>query len=391
MKKSNELCWRLAPANGYDIPALECWLEKMSSQGLVFSMTAGPFTCFHATGPDPLRIHLEPARTKTDQEDQELTALYEAAGWKYLGIFRKNYFVYASQDENAQAHTDSEVLDYALRRFFRQKLLGGIGLLLVNILLLNFFSLSTLGVHHLRYFWAEALAGDLIPWALTRFGLFLVDLAYLHGLWVLWRFRKQIQKGLSPTPAPGTRFSGAAIALASVALALVAVEFSFLYFTHGYFPYDLAGSNFVTLTEIEGEDFPLSGDYMYNMDYISHEDTPLTPESWYFQQYGNFSQHDSTLSLNDVPHLEIQITRYLLPLTAERRVWEWRSWGGHDSYRMLEPANGLDEVWLSQSGRREGFCYLVLRQDSTVMRVEYLGSQDITRFLPRFSETMEVL
>ena len=65
---------------------------------------------------------------------------------------------------------------------------------------------------------------------------------------------------------------------------LVAAEFTFRYFTHGYFPYDLAGSGFVTMAEIEGPEFRPTGDTMYNMDYISHGDSPLTPENWYYQQ-----------------------------------------------------------------------------------------------------------
>lgn len=117
--------FRLCPVGGYDIPALEIWLEKMAGKGLVFDCTAGPLTLFARQEPAPLRFHLEPAHNKTDQEDPELTDLFRAAGWSYLGIFRKNFFVFATADRAAQAHTDPDVLDYAIRRFFKQKLLGG--------------------------------------------------------------------------------------------------------------------------------------------------------------------------------------------------------------------------------------------------------------------------
>lgn len=46
-----------------------------------------------------------------------------------------------------------------------------------------------------------------------------------------------------------------------------------------YRPYDLAGSGFITLTDIEGEDLPLSRDVFYSMDYISHGGTLLDPRS----------------------------------------------------------------------------------------------------------------
>lgn len=73
--------------------------------------------------------------------------------------------------------------------------------------------------------------------------------------------------------------------LSILPLALVTVEIVFVFFTHGYFPYDLADSNFVTMTEIEGPEFRPTGDIMFNMDYISHGDTPLTPEEWYYRQW----------------------------------------------------------------------------------------------------------
>lgn len=59
------------------------------------------------------------------EEDPELNAIYQAASWQYWGMFRGSFFVYASPDLEASAHTDPEVLDYALKRFFRRKLLAG--------------------------------------------------------------------------------------------------------------------------------------------------------------------------------------------------------------------------------------------------------------------------
>lgn len=285
------------------------------------------------------------------------------------------------------------MLDYAIRRFFKQKLLGGIGLAIVNFLLYKFlypFS-NAFSLSDLRYFWAEALADGPLPWLLALLGLLLVDLAYLLGLFTLWRLHRRSQKGLPLSPAPGRRLGGVLTSLSILPLALVTVEIVFVFFTHGYFPYDLADSNFVTMTEIEGPEFRPTGDIMFNMDYISHGDTPLTPEEWYYRQWESNRVFGSGGSLADIPHLEINITRYLLPAVAERRVWEWRAWGGHENYRALEPAHGLEEIWYYQSERNPDFYYLVLRKGGLVMRVEYEGSKDLTQFLPRFAEMLEAL
>ena len=318
----SKLCIRFLPVNSCDIPGLERWLERQAAKGLLFDMTAGPLVLFHRQEPAELRFHLEPAPGKPDWTDPELNELYEQAGWRYLGLLRRSFAVFVTEDPEAQAHTDPETWNYALKRFLQGKLLGGVGLAILNFVLLSFFWSSRFDLFELRYFWAEALAAGFVPWALAALGLALADLAYLHGLFVLWRLHRRTKRDLPMTPAPGSRLSGVLAALSAIPLFLVAVELIFLFATHGYFPYDLADSNFVTLTEIEGEDFRLTGDRMHNMDYISHGDTPLTPENWFFQQWGTSRVFSEGGSLDDIPHLEINITRYLLPAAAERRVWE---------------------------------------------------------------------
>ena len=385
---------RFSPVNGYDIPGLERWLEKKAAKGLLFAMTMGPLVLFERQEPAKLRFHLEPAPNKPDWTDPELNELYEQAGWKYLGLFRRSFAVFVTEDPEAQAHTDPSVWDYVLKRFLRRKLLGGIGLAILNFVLLSFFWSSWFDLFYLRYFWAQALAMGLVRGLLTVLGLVLMDISYLHGLFVLWRLHRQTKRDLPMTPAPGSRLSGALAALSAIPLFLVAVELIFLFATYGYFPYDLADSNFVTLTEIEGPDFRLTGDHMHNMDYISHGDTPLTPESWFFQQWGASRVFSEGGSLNNIPHLEIQITRYLLPPVAERRVFEWKSYGGQDNYQTLEPVCGFDEISINRFlPPREDLpgTYLILRRGGTVLRVEYRGEQDITRFLPRFAEMIDSL
>ena len=169
-------------------------------------------------------------------------------------------------------------------------------------------------------------------------------------------------------------------------------QFLIYFFGMDYDPYPLEGSAFVTLSEIEGEDFLLSGDQFYNMDYISHGDTPLGPERWYFQQYGTFRHDDNSVSLNKVPHLEIRITRYLLPFIAVQRMDELDRTHDYDysleGYEELASGLSLDQVLAS---RGETGMSLILRRGNTVLQAEYRGDKDLTDYLDRFAQMMEGL
>ena len=114
---------RVTPVGSFDIPELENWLAAMSKKGLRFSTTAGLLTIFERTEQQIVQIHLEPIRG-TAEDDPELNALYEDAGWQYWGIFRGNFYVFASDDLTAQAHTDIETHEYSVKRFLRRKRLA---------------------------------------------------------------------------------------------------------------------------------------------------------------------------------------------------------------------------------------------------------------------------
>lgn len=100
---------RVTPVGGFDIPELENWLAAMSKKGLRFSMTAGILTIFERTEQRIVQIHLEPIRG-TAEDDPELNALYEDAGWQYWGIFRGSFYVFASDDLTAQAYVPTQYI-----------------------------------------------------------------------------------------------------------------------------------------------------------------------------------------------------------------------------------------------------------------------------------------
>lgn len=382
---SQKGCWRLMQINGYDISAIERYLEQMAAKGLLFSMTVGPLTQFYCKEPKTLQVHLEPMLGKAE-ENTELNALYEDAGWQYLGMFRGNYYVFVTEDLEAKAHTDSESLDYILKRFSKHKLLSGLGLLVLNFFLLSLYHRGwpgSIGWTELQYFPVESISKyPMLPLLLSILGLVLLDLSYLLGLLCLRRCRAR------RIADRGSR-SGCLLTMGILVLIPVVLNTIQLFSGLDYLPIDLANSNFVTLSEVEGPDFCLTGDTMMNMDYISHGGTLLCPEYWYFRQYGAYPHFDGGIDVNDVPHLILSIARYPMDSLAEKRAQEWCTYRNSEvEYQSLPPVCGLNEAYLLQDDR---VSYLVLRQGGTVLRADYQGDWDLREFLGRFAQMMKTL
>ena len=391
---------RITPFGGFDIPGLEGWLAAMAAKGLRFTMTMGPLSCFDNGEAQQVQVHLEPIQGSTD-ENPELNAIYEEAGWQYWGMFRGSFYVYASPDLEAQAHTDPDTLDYSLKKFFLQKLAGGGLLLFANLLLLGFYwkgSPWEIDLLWLQYYPVETLSnGKTIPFLLAALGFLLIDLSYLLGLFHLMRYRRALKSG---SKVRGHRGVGWLLAAGLLVLLPVLINTVQLFSGTAYRPYDLEGSGFVTLSDLEGEDFPISRRELLSMDYISHDGTLLDPESWYFQQYGAFGENQDS---SNVPHLEISIVRYPLEALAELRAEEWtrQKMNGSGDYGELPPAYGLDEI---RCASREGWTHtneqtgvvhtslpggiLVLRRGNTVLFADYYGEQNLTDHLGHFASML---
>ena len=391
---------RVCPFGGFDIPGLESWLAEMAMKGLRFSMTTGPLCHFEKAEPKKVRIHLEPIQGAVN-DNPELNELYENAGWHYWGIFRGRLYVYASADSQAEAHTDPEILCYALTKFFREKRIIGILLAVANVFLLGLYGNGAfwkIDWVWLKYYPVETLSdGSIIPFFLSFLGLILVDISYLIGLFHLVQYRKMIKNG---GKVRGHKGPGWLLAVGILVLMPVFINSAQLFLGLDYSPYDLEGSGFVTLTDIEGKDFRLHGDHFYNMDYISHGSTLLDPESWYFTQYGSFSQNQSP---DDVPHLEIIISRYPLEILAKLRTEEWsrQHFNNSGAYEQLDV---LDEcLYAKREGRThvseitgEAHVFLpggilILRQENTVLFVDYYGEQDLSPHVEQFAKMMNDL
>lgn len=382
--------WRVTPVNGYDIPGLEGWLERQAAKGLLFSMTAGPLTLFSRGEPAALRFHLEPAPNKPDRLDPELNALYEQAGWRYLGLFRSSFAVFASEQLDAQAHTDPEVWDYALRRFFRRKLLAGLGLLALNFVFLSLYWGCSFSWSELRWFPVTLLSRQpVIAAALSILGLALTDLSWLLGLAALVRYRRA-QK------SSGHSRGGALLAAGTLILLLVLTET--LWPITGLNPQLHPADDFVTLADLEGDgpDVQVNSQTRDYYNYGYNCATLFLPERWSFWQTARHRWVNGAADPT-VPALKLQIYRYPLPLLAGQMVQEQsRIHHNGGTYEACGLSQRLDQVLLSldrpdPESASLPTARLILRQGRTVLLAEYRGDQDLLQFLPRFAQVMRSL
>ena len=108
---------RTIPYSIYDVPAVECWLEKMSRKGLHFKkFTGAPWAEFWEGEPREYRYRLEPCRKRETEPDGETVAAYHAAGWDYVTTRKdKSFHVWRSQKnvEPRDLHTDPVVQSYS--------------------------------------------------------------------------------------------------------------------------------------------------------------------------------------------------------------------------------------------------------------------------------------
>lgn len=105
---------RILPYSVYDVPAMECWLEEMARKGLHLDDILGQYAYFCKGEPAEVRYRLEPWSDSAPELDEEMEAVYAAAGWEYVQkVVGENFHLWRSADPNArELHDDPIVRSY---------------------------------------------------------------------------------------------------------------------------------------------------------------------------------------------------------------------------------------------------------------------------------------
>lgn len=407
------LSWRIPPVSGFDQVGLEQWLERMAAKGRYNADSLGPLVLFERRESASVRVRLEPVRNRAAEPDEELNALYEAAGWEYVTCYRERFFVFRTADPQAEEpHTDPVIQSYAIKRFLRRVLLG---------------LLAVLAVSALGYWWCWDRARldlfffpsfplycfvtqPLLAFALLALALVLWDLAALRGAWLVFRHYCTLRKGRRPNRRKrrrGGKAGAAALLLALLALAdFIATEWITCSYTMDQ---ALAETPWVTLDAIEGVrlyEIPGSITQMMN-DRVGRVWNPLAPvqfnsnqDKYYERPVGETTYFEGGGSVTTWPsgpetmcRLDVEYYRCLTPglagaLFQELGNWYTCAYGTPAEHPGFDRLIVYDAVWSDTlPDIREGALYGL--RGNQVLKVEYQGRQSLWDFLDEFAALLE--
>lgn len=121
LKRWKENFWdALAPAMGFDTPAVQAWLEDRAAQGL-FLDRYGWLCDFTPGEPKAVRYRLEPLARREKAPDRHRRELFADLGWQYVCTVRKSWHIWRCDDPSASElftdpETEGDAYRYLLRR-----------------------------------------------------------------------------------------------------------------------------------------------------------------------------------------------------------------------------------------------------------------------------------
>lgn len=401
-----------APVNVYNIPGLESWLEQMAAKGWRFAFTWGPLVWFEKTAPVQLHIHLEPVRRPTNEEDKDLSALYAAQGWDYVGLFRGTFYLYSTTDPKAQAHTDPELQSYSIARLTRRirLQLWGLTALLFFLcwLIQDRFSgwswdLRNFPLHTLTTYYKPLWMLPLLP------ALILLMLSKFLSLGPLYRIGHALDRG-EPMARPKKLKGGGWLKASCFTLLLVIPFFAFqVRYTDSIPLEDFSGQGYVRLEELEtAPGFRVQREFHENVGYRRQL---LVPRQYNSSEWGRYlgenlsglDQFDvSVESENGVSssfetlyyYLDIQYLHCLTQGVADAMMTEQSGWYGFaHGTEMSYP--GFDRLVLFREENADlmGLTRWQLygQRGRDLLLVDYRGRGDFEAFLPHFAQMISSL
>lgn len=367
---------RLAPAMGFDTPAVQAWLEDRAAQGQ-FLERYGWLCDFSSGEPKAVRYRLEPLARRKKAPDQHRQELFEELGWQYVCTVRKNWHIWRCDDPSVpelftEPETEGDAYVYMLRRGRRATLwLWVAAAAILALLVWNFCSGPQLlkAVDHWSTWWITV-----VEWlnvvALVPVGVY----AYQ----VFHRYIRALKLGVpQPHRGPYRR---------ARAMTMVLVVFWAIFFLTRAASILQPSSH--PLEPVETFDRPVPCVTLAELGDAPARRTPealriqnfTAQESWWVSEGGSIE--------NDPVFVLAKYYRMWLPFQAERMAEAWveqsSEWKGE-----LEPLShpDLDGAWLFRFDG--GTQLLLVRQGPQLMEYQYDGELDLSGKLDVFAAALK--
>lgn len=377
LKRWKENFWdRLAPAMGFDTPAVQAWLEDRAAQGQ-FLERYGWLCDFTPGEPREARYRLEPLARREKAPDQHRRELFEELGWQYVCTVRKSWHIWCCDDPSApelftDPETEGDAYLYLLRR--ERRVMGWLWALAAAILALlvwNFCSGPYLlnAVDHWTPWWITVVEWLNVA-ALIPVGVY----AYQ----VFHRYIRALKLGL-PQPHRGPYRRARAMTMVLVAFwavfLLTRVASILQPSSHLLEPVETFDRPVpcVTLAELGDAPARRTPEALRIQNFTARE-------SWWVSEGGSRE--------NDPVFVLAKYYRMWLPFQAERMAEAWveqsAQWKGE--LEVLSHPD-LDGAWRFRF--QNGAQTLLVRQGAQLLEYQYDGELDLSGKLSVFAAALE--
>ena len=371
------------PLNGYDIAAMETWLEDRAQQGLHLLDFEGSHAVFTEGPPERWRYRLQLLAKKEEMPSPELVAEYEQRGWTYAATVDKRFHVWRSQQMAAFMDPVRGLTRGDFRRMRRRHVLTNLVYILAMLCLMIATIHAQWGRENPLYRMIYGTMAGSVPllWLTELSMIVMVVIEIISGLRLFQKLedREPLER---PKAYRGQRW------LATVGF-VVGLVFACTGFLEIWWenPWDArdrdtgelkAGAVYVDLRELDGT--PEEELFYLWPETKVHE---LAPRMWFIQQaaYPDAPEEEQTSA-------DTEYFRLLTESLAPRLVEELKSMT-HVEMAAVASAE-LDEFWWCTRENRQGQLeqHAVAALGRNVLAVCYIGPTDLRMQSAYFAELL---
>lgn len=107
----------------HDSCSMESWLHDQAKKGWVLDKMLLSHLWFRREAPTDIQYRIEPAKRAGDLPSEEMKEYYADAGWKFMGIWLSDFYLWqATRADAEELHTDTVVQGFAYEQLLRSSI-----------------------------------------------------------------------------------------------------------------------------------------------------------------------------------------------------------------------------------------------------------------------------